>query len=382
MGGLGLLNPSDSADAEYSASIRVSAPLVSKIEAQFLETPEEAEVQRLVYATRKEKDDGLKEELEEVKAMLPDKTQRAVDLACEKGASNWLTVIPLKDIDLDLNKREFRDAVRLRHDWPIPDKPSVCVCGSMFTVDHAMICQRGGLVIQRHNEIRDLQAELLDMIADLPAMCTCGDLFTVDHAMVCRHGGLIIQRHNEIRDLEAEMLRMVCTDVETEPVLQEITGEELNRGANKAPDARLDVHARGFWDRQQSAFFDVRVCHPNADSYRELSPKQIFQLHENEKKRQYSRRVLEVEQGTFTPLVFTSTGGMADECKRFHSRLAELLALKKGDDYATTISWIRAKVSFAILRSALLCLRGTRSKRRAANISDIDITSESAQARI
>ena len=71
------------------------------------------------------------------------------------------------------------------------------------------------------------------------------------------------------------MLRMVCTDVETEPVLQEITGEELNRGANKAPDARLDVHACGFWNRQQSAFLDVRVCHPNADSYRELSLKQI-----------------------------------------------------------------------------------------------------------
>ena len=84
------------------------------------------------------------------------------------------------------------------------------------------------------------------------------------------------------------MLRMVCIDVETEPVLQEITGEELNRGANKAPDARLHVHARRFWNRQQSAFFDVRVCHPNADSYRELSPKQIFQLHENEK-RQYSQ---------------------------------------------------------------------------------------------
>ena len=73
-------------------------------------------------------------------------------------------VIPLKDMDFDLNKREFRDAVRLRYDWPIPDNPSVCVCGSMFTVDHAMICQRGSLVIQRHNEIRDLQAELLDMV--------------------------------------------------------------------------------------------------------------------------------------------------------------------------------------------------------------------------
>ena len=177
MGDLGLINPSESADAEYSASIRVSAPLVSKIEEQSDETPDEAEVQRLVYATRREKDHGLREKLEEVKAMLPDKTQRAVDLACEKGASNWLTVIPLKDMDFDLNKREFRDALRLRYYWPIPDNPSVRVCGSMFTVDHALICQRGGLVIQRHNEIRNLQAELLDMVCydvqakSLPGAC-------------------------------------------------------------------------------------------------------------------------------------------------------------------------------------------------------------------
>ena len=116
MGGLGPINPSVSADAEYLASIRVSAPLVSKIEAQSHETAEDAEVQWLVYATRKEKDDRLKEELEEVKAMLPDQTQRAMDLACEKGASDWLTVIPLKDMDFDLNKQEFCDAVRLWYD--------------------------------------------------------------------------------------------------------------------------------------------------------------------------------------------------------------------------------------------------------------------------
>ena len=42
---------------------------------------------------------------------------------------------------------------------------------------------------------------------------------------------------------------------------------------------------------------------------------------------------MEVEQGTFTPLVLTSTGGMADDCKRFHSHLAELLVLKKGDEF-------------------------------------------------
>ena len=99
----------------------------------------------------------------------------------------------------------------------------------------------------------------------------CGVQLNVDHAMVCQRGGFIIQRHNELRELKAGMLRMVCNDVEVELVLQEVTGETLNHGANKAPDARLDIHVLGFGERQRSAFFDVRVCHPNADSYRDLT---------------------------------------------------------------------------------------------------------------
>ena len=51
---------------------------------------------------------------------------------------------------------------------------------------------------------------------------------------------------NEVRDLEADLLDLVCNDVETEPVLQEITRETLNSGANLACDAHLDIHARGF----------------------------------------------------------------------------------------------------------------------------------------
>ena len=151
----------------------------------------------------------------------------------------------------------------------------------------------------------------------------------------------------------------------------------LPRGTNKAPDAQLDIRARGFWAREQSAFFDVGVCHPNADSYKNLTPEQIYKLHENDKKRLYSSRVLDVERGTFTPLVFTTTGGMSDECQRYHSRLAELLAVKKLENYASTITWIRIRVSFAILRSTLACLRGLRSKRRTTpNIKETDLELE------
>ena len=82
--------------------------------------------------------------------------------------------------------------------------------------------------------------------------------------------------------------------------------------------------------RQRAAFFDIRVCHPNADSYRDLSPKQIYRIHENEKKRiKNNSRVTIIEQGTFTPLVFITTGEMADECLRYHSRLAELYIICK-----------------------------------------------------
>ena len=227
--------------------------------------PDLAETRTLQHSVRKEKDDCLNEK-QEVKRSLPAKTNRAVEFAVEKGASSWLNVFPMKDVDFTLNKREFRDAVKLRYDWPIPECPSICMCGANFSVDHAMVCKRGGFVIQRHNEIRDLEAELLEM---------------------------------------------VCSDVQIEPSLQPVTGETLNRGANKENGARLDVHARGLWERQRSAFFDVRVCHPNADSYREMTPQQIYKQHETEKKRQYSSRVMEIEHGTFTPLVFTTTGGMA-----------------------------------------------------------------------
>ena len=51
----------------------------------------------------------------------------------------------------------------------------------------------------------------------------------------------------------------------------------------------------------------------------ELTPKQIYRMHENEKKRMYNQRVTDIEQGTFTPLIFTTTGGMGEECKKYQS---------------------------------------------------------------
>ncbi|XP_074605797.1 uncharacterized protein LOC141858854 [Acropora palmata] len=291
LGGLGVGNPSGDANLDYTSSVKVTAPLVEQIVAQVHQLPEDSLIRSVQQEVKAERAKILEKRAERLKEVAPQKTRRALDLATEKDSSMWLTSLPLKEMGFNLNKREFRDGLSLRYDWSITDILSTCLCGEPFTIDHAMICMRGGFVIQRHNELRDLEAELLNM---------------------------------------------VCKDVVTEPVLQDVEGEQLTRGSNNAQDARLDIHARGFWEPQRSAFFDVRVCHPNAESYRDLEPQQIYRLHENEKKRQYSSRVLDIEHGTFTPLIFTTTGGMGNECLSYHSRLAELIAIKKGEDYAKT----------------------------------------------
>ena len=126
----------------------------------------------------------------------------------------------------------------------------------------------------------------------------------------------------------------------------------------------------------------MKACHPNADTYIHHSPKQIHKMKEQKKKRQYATRVLEIEKGTFTPLVFTTTGGMGEECLRYHRRLAELLAMKK-EDYAKTMNWIRVKISFSLIRSTLVCLRGSRSiRRKPYNIMDTDIAVQTAESGI
>ena len=86
-------------------------------------------------------------------------------------------------------------------------------------------------------------------------------------------------------------------------------------------------------------------------------------------------------QGTFTPLIFTPTGGM--ECLQYYSRLAQLISIKKGEHYAKTISWIRARTSFALLRSALICIRGSRARRKAfSDFKNIDIDVETQEGAI
>ena len=172
-----------------------------------------------------------------------------------------------------------------------------------------------------------------------------------------------------------KMLTEVCHNVATEPRLQPLSGETLTqRTAISTDDARLDIRARGFWCAAQDAYFDVRVFYPNAPSNSAGTISAAYVKHENIKKRAYGERVRNIEHGVFTPLVFSSTGGMGKESTAFYKRLADMLAYKKQLPYSVTMSWLRCKLSFAALRSSIMCIRGTRSSQKQQPIRDADIT--------
>ena len=117
----------------------------------------------------------------------------------------------------------------------------------------------------------------------------------------------------------------------------------------------------GFGRIAATHFFDTRVFYPNAPSYRSKSLPSLYRRFEGDKKREYGERVREIEHGSFTPLVFSSCGGMGSEAKVAIKKLAAALAAKRGEPYSGVMSWLCCCLSFILARSALRCVRGSRS---------------------
>ena len=108
-----------------------------------------------------------------------------------------------------------------------------------------------------------------------------------------------------------------------------------------ADNARCDVSAVSVWNPLERAFVDIRVFHAPAPSNRShKTTARMYRHHEVLKKTAYNARVKEVEKGVFTPLVFSTTGGMGSEAEKFYKRIAEKTAWRTGQKYHETIAYI------------------------------------------
>ena len=87
---------------------------------------------------------------------------------------------------------------------------------------------------------------------------------------------------------------------------------------------------------------------------------EIYESNEKQKKRHYNDRVLNVEKASFTPLVFSTSGGMGKECKIFNKRLAEKISQKTKEAHSQVVTHIRTRLRYAMLKATLIAIRGYR----------------------
>ena len=334
-GGLGIYNPVKSCKREYTSSKAVTQPLADLITNQEkdLECLDRSEVERIKIRLKAEKEDQYKNQFSELCKKIDPRTRRHIEQAKEKGASSWLNVLPLNTHGYILNKQDFRDSIKMRYGW---------------------------------------------YIEGMPTHCPCGKKNDVNHALDCKHGGYPIMRHNAIRDTEANFMRAAkCKNVQLEPKLLTVDARKFNRRTNTKPDARLDISAVGVYAQFEHSFYDVRVTNPNCDSnvYKPLT--QIYDEQEQEKEKMYGQRVRESEKGIFTPLIFTTSGGMGPKCQALNKRLAELITEQRSEKYSNVMMHVRVRLRFALLRSTLIALRGIRGnmhkyKTECENLIEID----------
>ena len=316
LGGMAIPIFSSNASSDYEDSRKLSKQLTDNVKQQvdgyIIDENKLSETRNQITIDREKRHSVV---LEDLKLRMSPLQKRALELSQMKGASSWLSAMPLESEGFTLSKSEFVDAISIRYRWSLKRLPSQCPCGKGFSVDHAMSCAKGGFIIQRHDRIRDLFTNLAN------------------------------ETHN---------------DVASEPHLVPLTGEQLNNQANLQDEARLDISIRSFWEDGKRAFFDIMVFNPFAPTHLRNTIDKAFDSCEKIKKKHYNQRVIQIEHGTFTPLIFTPYGGAGREADNFIKRLALKIANKKGIHNSIITNWLRTKLSFELMRAGLLCVRGTR----------------------
>jgi hypothetical protein len=328
-GGLGINNPVEDAAHALEDSLQFTKEMKDHVlrSEPKLELNDQAQkgLVKLIKARREERH---KAKFEELYGRASAEVKRAMDLAREKGASTVFTVLPLRRYGFAIEaKRDFFDWVRMRYRKPIVGLQPTCACGDPYSLDHSQICKLGGFIHMRH---------------DMPK-----NLF----AAICKAAGF-------------------C-DVEIEPPLEPLTGEKLIfKSANVREDARSDVRVRGFWGSMRNAFFEFRAFYAFARTYMNQNLSKLYQKFSKTRKREYEQRVREVDAGDFTPMIVSSSGGMGPEMQIALKHLSRKIADKQNDTYSRVAGFMRCRFSFAMMRSALVCLRGTRSRRTWQDVSN------------
>ncbi len=332
--GLALPNPTTSTESNYEASTLVCSHIVAAFRGiEEFQSEEHESVRRSVLKElTKRKTTQLDETLDSILSGLPCDTRRTIRRGKETGL--WLTTLPSTVNGTELSAQEFRDQLLLRYARSPGDLPSQCDgCGQAFSVQHAMTCKKGGLVIIRHNEIGDELADIASKALTPSAVR--------DEPTIYPHG---------------------CAS-------ENVKKAQETPSASKSPivrpkslscdEDRGDLLIQGLWARGTDCIIDVRVTDLDCKSNRSKDPHKVLAQHEQAKKKKYLEACTE-QRRHFSPFAVSTDGVIGKEARALLWRLLALLADKWDQPYSVACGYVNACMSIAIAQATHLCLRGSR----------------------
>ena len=159
----------------------------------------------------------------------------------------------------ELGAQEWRDALFLRYGLEPPDLPTHCDgCEARFTISHTLDSKKGGLVTERHNELRDGEADLADKA------------FTPAHV---RNDPLIYSGRDTSR-------------TNTIPAGSNLTkSTDVTTAAPEVTEKKGELLIRDLWQQGTDSVHNMRVVNTDALLYVRKTPENC--LHEAERGRSF-----------------------------------------------------------------------------------------------
>ena len=332
-GGLNIKNPVLGAARTHQASVEAGGTLVASLKAGSeldLELHQQT-VRKAGAEARKERVDAEKKFLAELMAKASKAEKKRLERIGECGS--WLTAVPNKLNGNVLTAEEWRDNARLRYGWrPIGLCERCDVCQVPLTVEHGLSCKKGGLVGLRHDDVADEAGELASLALTPSRVSYEPEIFSG-------------------KDVEAGQ---GCDGCAANP---QSAGKKKSNVAGD--EARGDVAVHGLWKRGQTCILDIRVTDTDAKSYSASTSAKVLEKAAKLKRDKYAKACNE-RRKSFTPLVYSVDGLACKEARAFERRVASLLATKWDRRYSEMVSFVRTRMSIALVRSNTLLLRGAR----------------------
>eukprot|EP00980_Cylindrotheca_fusiformis_P022782 scaffold9753_cov73-Cylindrotheca_fusiformis.AAC.1 len=167
----------------------------------------------------------------------------------------------------------------------------------------------------------------------LPSSCDgCGGNFTLHHALSCNSGGLIIQRHDEVKRELIQLAQRVNppSAVRDEPFIHAVSMPKANSTdgpSDAALSARGDILIRNMFSNGSETIIDVSLVHVDAQSHLSAEPLNVLRTREKTKKKKYLKACLQ-QHRSFVPFVVSTDGLLGPEAQMSVKKLAADLSIR------------------------------------------------------